>query len=122
MENVISAQHKVRSSLWPSEVEARRKEFVHAEETYGRLVAEAEKQLGTTTDPVSYAERQRSLDLAIRDTMDKLDGVIETPGQNLSDVLIKLNLICDILTGTEQSPSEQLALSARDDLERLLNQ
>lgn len=104
-----------------SETDARREEFIAAERAYSELIEASERDLGSTIDPRLYAQRQKELDTAMYETMQRLDALIGSRAARLEDVLAKLDVVSHIVDGTDQSPAEQLALSAREDIQRLLS-
>lgn len=106
---------------WRFNIAAARQAFLQAEQDYLALAADADETLGSVIDPIAYAQRHKNIEAAMQRTMDTLSALIEAPAINLDDILIKLDTICEIVDGTEQSPSEQLAVSAREDLKRFLS-
>lgn len=120
MQNSLNIRHLIDSDIALSPVERYRRDFLDAEAKCHELMAQTDEVQSARLGIGHRVDQQRLIDNAMSHTMDSLDNLINEPSQSLEDVLTKLNVIFEILEGTEQSPSEQLAISARNDLVSLL--
>ena len=116
-----STNSRITNQVQLSNVEKYRQDFLNAETRCQELMAQTEASIHERGGIGQRIEQKMSMDAAIDMTMESLDNLINEPSLSLEDVLTKLDVIHEILTGTDQSPSEQLAISARNDLLAILS-